>query len=275
MQFLLKYFYGRRALTNLNALFYWWRDVANRKRSRLARSTPSEHSDTPKIVRQITEQGIIVGASDQFLSEDGQQALAEAAKLVLDASHHHEVRDKIAKGTAQDKKSFLVNLVSSEQEHSPDSPLVRLALDKKLLEIVSGYLGLWPQLFTIGARLNFPTKDQPMESQLWHRDPEDLKLIKVFIYLADVDMSRGPFSYIPKTHPFSDGAGKVPEHKDIKRITDDEMHRTFPADSWLKMHRPGKNHDSCGYHWLSSWRQANKRHSYPDYLDIHFRNSLR
>ena len=84
----------------------------------------------------------------------------------------------------------------------PDSPLLRLALDEKLLEIVSLYLGMWPRLQSIAAWLNFPSPDQAKHSQLWHRDPEDIKLLKVFIYLDDVDANRGPFSYIPKTHPF-------------------------------------------------------------------------
>jgi len=251
VQFLLKRIYGRKALTRPNLLFYWWREVANRKRTRLARSTPSEYSDTPQIVQQITQQGIIVDASHRFLSGEGQKALSEAAKLVLDASQQPEVSDTVAKGVSKDKKSFLVNLVPREQEHSPDSPLVRLALDRKLLEIVSGYLGLWPRLFAIGAWLNFPTEDQPVESQLWHRDPEDLKLIKVFIYLADVDADCGPFSYVPKTHPFGDRADKIPEHKHARRIADEEMQRTFPPESWLRCTGPAKTMilaDTVGYH---------------------------
>jgi hypothetical protein len=83
-----------------------------------------------------------------------------------------------------------------------------------LLEIVAGYLGLWPRLPAIGAFLNFPTDEEAKESQLWHRDAEDRRLIKVFIYLNDVGSQNGPFCYIPKTHPFSTGASTVPRHKD-------------------------------------------------------------
>lgn len=251
MQFLLQRLYKRKAIAKPNLLYYWWRDIANAKRARGMRAKPGVYSDTKQLAEQITQQGILVGPSNQFLSAEGQQALTEASKSILEISSQSQVQNIVAGGTSQDKKSYLVRLVSSEQEHSSDSPLLRLALDEKLLEIVSGYLGLWPRLHAIAAWLNFPTKDQPMEAQLWHRDPEDLKLVKVFIYIADVDVNCGPFSYIPKTHPFSDGAAKVPEHKDFKRITDEEMHATFPSDSWLKCTGPAKTMilaDTVGYH---------------------------
>jgi ectoine hydroxylase-related dioxygenase (phytanoyl-CoA dioxygenase family) len=34
-------------------------------------------------------------------------------------------------------------------------------------------------------------------SQKWHRDPEDLHVVKVFTYFSDVDEEAGPFQYIP------------------------------------------------------------------------------
>ena len=46
-------------------------------------------------------------------------------------------------------------------------------------------------------------------SQLWHHDPEDLKLVKVFIYLGAVDEGAGPFQYIPGS------AGNGPYSRDF------------------------------------------------------------
>jgi hypothetical protein len=110
---------------------------------------------------------------------------------------------------------------------------------------------MWPRLHAIGAWLNFPSVDPPKQAQLWHRDPEDKRLIKVFIYLADVGPDRGPFSYIPKTHPFSSGAALVPKHADRKRITDDEMRAAIPADQWITCTGPANTMilaDTVGYH---------------------------
>ncbi len=36
-----------------------------------------------------------------------------------------------------------------------------------------------------------------MRSQQWHRDPEDLHVVKVFLYFSDVDEEAGPFEYVP------------------------------------------------------------------------------
>jgi hypothetical protein len=40
-----------------------------------------------------------------------------------------------------------------------------------------------------------------MHSQLWHRDPEEKKMIKVFIYLNDVNENNGPFFYVKGSQP--------------------------------------------------------------------------
>jgi hypothetical protein len=193
----------------------------------------------------------VLGPSENFLSKDGSAALSEAAEQILEISRSKEVQATIAKGTSDYKKPYLINLLPWEHEHPIDSPLIRLALDRKLLEIVSNYLGLWPRLHAIGAWFNFPTEGEATEAQLWHRDPEDLQLIKVFIYLNDVDEERGPFCYIPRTHPFSQGADIIPKHRDSKRITDEEMRSAFPPNTWLTCTGPSKTMilaDTVGYH---------------------------
>lgn len=62
-----------------------------------------------------------------------------------------------------------------------------------------------------------------------HRDPEDLKIINVFTYLADVDELCGPFTYVPRTHPFGAAVGKA-----LKKwwVSDDQMSRVFPSTLW-------------------------------------------
>jgi Phytanoyl-CoA dioxygenase (PhyH) len=68
--------------------------------------------------------------------------------------------------------------------------------ENRLLKIVENYLGL-PVAFQ-GVHLR---KDLPNEHQfgtlLWHKDSEDRKMVKVIIYLNDVQEKQGPFEYIP------------------------------------------------------------------------------
>lgn len=243
--------FKRKGLSRRGLVYLWWRYIGNAKRTVRAWCSPYLYPEVPEIAQEIIERGIIVGNSDRFLSIDGLSALTEAADLVLSISGEIDVQTTLARGTSDYGKDYLIPLIHWEYEHSPDSPLIRLALDRKLLEIVSSYLGLWPRLHAVGAWLNFPTWAEAKQAQLWHRDPEDIKQLKVFIYLRDVDENCGPFCYIPKTHPFSLGAAKTVRHKHPIRITDDEMAVVFPRAQWLTCTGPANTMivaDTVGYH---------------------------
>jgi hypothetical protein len=241
----------RRALTKPNLAYLRWRYVSNGRRTLRAWGGQSAYHDSPYIAGDLRERGIVVGASDQYLGQEGLEALVEASDLVLGLSRRSDVQATIASGSSGYHKDYIVQLIPGDYEHAPNSPLLRLALDRKLLEIVSHYLGMWPRLHGIAAWLNFPSADAPKQAQLWHRDPEDIKIIKVFIYLVDVDENCGPFCYIPKTHPFSSGAAITPKHVNSKRITDEEMRAAIPADAWMTCTGPAKTMilaDTIGYH---------------------------
>jgi hypothetical protein len=99
--------------------------------------------------------------------------------------------------------------------------------------------------------LNFPTDASPALSQLWHRDPEDLKLVKVFVYLADVDERAGPFRYIPQTHTFGTAVARGRRFDAKKRIADDRMARVFAPETWRVCTGPANTMilaDTLGFH---------------------------
>jgi hypothetical protein len=244
---------SRRALSRPNGVYYLWRFVANGVRTTRALINRPSYAEIPAIGRELTEQGIVVGPSGRFLTAGGQQALSEATAAILQTSRSPDVEAVItgAGSVIERQKKFLVHLVSYPNGMPPDDPLLRVALDEKLLEIVSAYLGLWPCLYSVGAWLNYATDAPPELSQLWHRDPEDLKLIKVFIYLNDVDERCGPFSYIPRTHPFGDEVLAAHRLETKKRLPDDRMVRTFPPEAWRVCTGPAHTMilaDTVGYH---------------------------
>ena len=88
-----------------------------------------------------------------------------------------------------------------------------------------------------------------------------MKLIKVFIYLVDVDENCGPFTYIPKTHPFGAYAGRNPAHKDRKRVMDEEMNRVFPQETQYICTGPANTMvlaDTVGFHRGGKPRHGNR-----------------
>jgi hypothetical protein len=242
----------RQALKKRNLTYYVWRFVENGRRSYRAMTTRRSYADTAAIAHELTTQGIVVDSSERFLTEDGRQALREASDEILRTySEQREQIERQAASSDDRKKAFLVHLASNEDRIAADHPLLRLGLDPKLLEIVSSHLGLWPVLHSLDAWLNIPTDAPPAVSQLWHRDPEDLRIVKVFIYLVDVDDRCGPFSFVPGTHAFGFAAGTAHKYEKSKRLSDDQLSRVFAPEQWRVCTGPAGTmilSDTTGYH---------------------------
>jgi hypothetical protein len=67
-----------------------------------------------------------------------------------------------------------------------------------MLDVVNAYRGLWTKLLSVDNvyTVPFPGSEERVGSQNWHRDPEDLHVVKVFLYFSDVDHEAGPFEYV-------------------------------------------------------------------------------
>ena len=78
-----------------------------------------------------------------------------------------------------------------------------------MLDIVNAYRGLWTKLLAIDNvyTVPFPGSEERVGAQKWHRDPEDLHVVKVYLYFSDVYDEAGPFEYIQgsaKGGPYGD-----------------------------------------------------------------------
>jgi hypothetical protein len=109
----------------------------------------------------------------------------------------------------KNKKKFLLSYFGSGNDYSIldidlSNPFMRFYLDDKILKIVCEYLGYIPQLNYLTVEKTIPLDDvSPVFSQNWHRDPEEKKTMKVFIYVSDVLLVNGPFIYAKKSQPSS------------------------------------------------------------------------
>ncbi|BAC89253.1 hypothetical protein [Gloeobacter violaceus] len=79
--------------------------------------------------------------------------------------------------------------------HSP--VLYRWGLEESLLNIVETYLGL-PARYMGTALRRSTLHSAQVKTRDWHTDHEDLRMVKVIVYLSDVDTHSGPFQYISK-----------------------------------------------------------------------------
>ena len=78
--------------------------------------------------------------------------------------------------------------------------ILKIGLKEEFLYLASLYLGIYPFLGRFYAWYDFPTNENKTSSQCWHKDTDDKKFFKIFIYLNEVDGNNGPFCYIKKTH---------------------------------------------------------------------------
>lgn len=67
----------------------------------------------------------------------------------------------------------------------------------EVLNLASSYLGCRPTISQIGLYWSFPNTGLPRDgTQIFHRDRDDWRFLKFFVYLSDVDENSGPHEYV-------------------------------------------------------------------------------
>lgn len=109
-------------------------------------------------------------------------------------------------------KGYIVKLHESRPSLPASDVWLRIGLAPALLETVNTYLGLWSKLNYVDAWYTIPSpvEREAQASQRWHRDPEDERLVKVFLYLSDVGAGAGPLEYVRGSHGAGCWAGLWP-----------------------------------------------------------------
>jgi hypothetical protein len=95
--------------------------------------------------------------------------------------------------------------------------------DPAVLGIAAQYLGCKPTLSSLGIRWSFPAPGRPAETQLFHRDPDDWRFLKLFVYLTEVEAGSGPHVYVRSSH-------RTPATLRAKPFARDSLVRDYGAD---------------------------------------------
>lgn len=82
-----------------------------------------------------------------------------------------------------------------------DGAFIKFYLNDYFTEVAQQFLGVDnPYLFNVLAWMHSGIQGQTREhSQNWHRDREDYKLLKIFVYYSDVGELNGPLEYVPRS----------------------------------------------------------------------------
>ncbi len=168
-------------LINLESLVSW------RKR----RSEYAEIIDrNSRILRDLNENGIAFANIESLLLNS--RLFAQMEKWI----NSNEVNL-----VQKDKKRFLLSYFGRTHAKitlDTTNPFFDFYLSDSIIAICSEYLGYIPQLNYLSIEKTIPINEglPPTHSQNWHRDPEEKRTLKVFIYVNDVDDNNGPFIYI-------------------------------------------------------------------------------
>lgn len=128
-------------------------------------------------------------------------------------------------------------------------PLMALANHPALLATVTAYLGAKPSIASVQAWWTFgehSVQGQKHYDDVYHRDVDDFRFVKLFVYLTDTTISSGAHSFIKGSHcgtaltrrgPISDTEAQKcfsPEH--FSTVTG-QAGTVFLEDTW-GIHRP-------------------------------------
>jgi Phytanoyl-CoA dioxygenase (PhyH) len=195
------------------------------------------------IVEDLRDNGVAIMDSEAVFGDRDLYEEARARALVL----YEQPREETA-AEAGSKATFLSKL--TESSFSFDDPFVRLALHPSVLAAANAYLGLRSTLRYLALWLTRPTEGPAIQTQLWHRDADDLMNVKMFVYFTDVTLGAGPLCYAPGTHPRG-RRRRLPVRDEHARSTDEQLAEVVPERDWTYCEGvPGTVvfADTCGYH---------------------------
>lgn len=167
-----------------------WFGILNRNaRVRYQQSSLPLNAEGERIVAELRRDGVAITTLDKLVPDQNMLEILQAWE------QSHKPREE-----SGSKKKFLREYWDLVPTLDFSNPFLRLSLSTSTLAIVSGYMEMFTHLTYYNLGETIPQKDlNPVQSQRWHRDPEEKRMIKMFIYLSDVDHGAGPFTYARRT----------------------------------------------------------------------------
>ncbi|MUH01097.1 2OG-Fe(II) oxygenase [Scytonema sp. UIC 10036] len=139
-----------------------------------------------ELVETLNTEGVAITSLEALSIPSAPQMFEAAKNLML----------KIPAITCGEKNDYVVHATSTQIMESPE--IFLWGLEQRLLNIVENYLGL-PVAYHGAYFRRDIANNVEKKSRLWHMDSEDRKLLKIIVYLNDINEDNGPFQYIPQS----------------------------------------------------------------------------
>ena len=234
------------------------------------------------------------------LREDGYALIPEFFSLPLmdrifrkaDAMFHNlEIDARRAYSIQTGERSTLdgvcyEELAATEKTIALRDPLLRIpetldvAFHESILKIAANFLGYVPPLYRATIVRDFP-HDRPLHSSNFHKDNDESDSLQIFIYLVDIDDTRGPLVYVPGSNHYDVRSCRPRLSRDLGlatndgRLSDEEVERIYPRREWALL-RTGRGSVAAihgnGIHKGPAWPEPGARKNLPRTaikLDLH------
>ncbi len=175
-----------------------WKILNHKSVSKFNKSQPVLNEVQSRILADLHATGIATATLDELFP---QQNLLETLNNFATQCENS--------GSTNHKKKFLVDYWDEVTELDINNPFLETALNPVILDVVNSYMEMYTSLLYFTLQKTIPVNDGDLSnSQNWHRDPQEQKVVKVFTYLNDIDENSGPFTYVPhsaptQNHPYS------------------------------------------------------------------------
>lgn len=145
-----------------------------------------------RIVRDLKTQGIALAHLDELFPHE--------SLLPTFQEYFRSHKDSAKTGSKKTFLRFLLKEINPTLDF--DNPFVKLGIRPEVLAIVSEYMEMWPKFdfYSINVTLPMPAGEHASGSQRWHRDPGEKRIVKMFVYVNDVDENTGPFMAVRFSH---------------------------------------------------------------------------
>jgi len=186
------------------------------------------------ILAEVKEHGYAVRSFDELVPDpEVWHAIEEQRDRFVDSTE----ADLAAGGEhvrVRPGKEFVVRLQSYGVELGVADPWFRVVSSQRLLDLANAYLEMWSKLEYVDVWYSVPqpAAAERISSQRWHRDYNDKHLLKIFLYLVDVDENMGPFQYVAGSQPggaYADAWGWEPLGQHYP--TEEELEARVPSSA--------------------------------------------
>lgn len=146
---------------------------------------PKLGADELNIVEQLEQNGVCITSLDALSIPDSQKLLEAAQPITNELAQQSRSPSHTGKHT----------LMANADQLLAHPEIISWGLSGRILKIVECYLGL-PVGYGALSFYYSVADGRDAGPRIWHRDKEDWKMVKVGVYLNDVDEFGGPFQCV-------------------------------------------------------------------------------